>query len=166
MQQASKIRVRGEWPAAEAADRIVLPFDQRWRRRLKLTTASGEDFLLDLPQALVLRDGDALVLDDGRLVAVSAAQEDLLEVRGTARIALSRLAWHLGNRHTPTAIEPDRILVRRDHVLADMLRHLGANVREVAAPFDPEGGAYATGHGVQHGHDHGHAHRPGGDHDH
>jgi urease accessory protein len=160
MQRASRIRLRGEWPAAEAADRIVLAFDQRWRRRIALKTERGEAFLLDLPQASVLRDGDALVLDDGRLVAVAAAPEDLLEVRGTARIALPRLAWHLGNRHTPTAIEVDRILVRRDHVLADMLRRLGADVREVSAPFDPEGGAYATGHST--GHSHGH----GGGHDH
>ena len=108
----------------------------------------------------MLRDGDALVLDDGRLVAVAAAPEDLLEVRGTAQIALPRLAWHLGNRHTPTAIEPDHILVRRDHVLADMLRRLGAEVREVNAPFDPEGGAYATGHSGQTSHGHHHAHLP------
>ena len=160
MQRASSIRLRGDWPAADAAGRIALAFDQRWRRRLKLTTRSGEDFLLDLPQAQVLRDGDALVLDDGRLIAVIAEGEDLLEVRGTAQIALPRLAWHLGNRHTPTAIEPDRILVRRDHVLADMLRRLGAEVPRSVAPFDPEGGAYATGHAVKaaHGHTHGHDH--------
>jgi urease accessory protein len=80
-------------------------------------------------------------------------------VRGTSQIALPRLAWHLGNRHTPTAIEPDRILVRRDHVLADMLRRLGAEVRDVSAPFDPEGGAYATGHPTRgHGHGDGHDH--------
>lgn len=163
MQHATQIRTRGHWPPAEAKDRIVLTFDQRWRRRLKLVTEKGEAFLLDLPQAQVLRDGDALVLGDGRLIAVEAAGEDLLEIRGTAQIALPRLAWHLGNRHTPTAIEADRILVRRDHVLADMLRRLGAEVRDVVAPFDPEGGAYATGHTA--GHDHGHHHH-GHDHDH
>jgi urease accessory protein len=154
MKRASEIRQAGQW-SGQATDRIVLAFDQRWRRRLTLTTESGEAFLLDLPQAQVLRGGDALVLEDGRLVAVEAAGEALLEVRATEKISLARLAWHLGNRHTPAAIEDRRILVRKDHVLADMLRRLGAEVGEVIAPFDPEGGAYATGHST-YGHSHEH----------
>lgn len=150
MKRATQVKPRGSWRQNEAKDRIVLAFDQRWRRRLMLTTAKGSPFLLDLPQAQVLRHGDALMLEGGGLIAVEAAGEDLLDVRGTTQISLARLAWHLGNRHTPTAIEDDRILVRKDHVLADMLRKLGAEVTEVVAPFDPEGGAYATGHA--HGH--------------
>ena len=155
MQRALEIRSRGHWRPHEASERIVLTFDQRWRRRLKLTTESGRDFLLDLAHAQVLRDGDALVLEGGELVVVVSAPEDLLLVLGTPKINLARLAWHLGNRHTPAAIEPDRILVRRDHVLAEMLRGLGAEVREVFEPFDPEGGAYATGHAAAHSHGHG-----------
>jgi urease accessory protein len=156
MKRATEVKARDTW-SGKAADRIVLAFDQRWRRRLTLTTAGGEAFLLDLPQAQVLRDGDALVLEDGRLIIVEAAGEALLDIRATPAISLARLAWHLGNRHTPTAIEEGRILVRKDHVLADMLRKLGAEVSEIVAPFDPEGGAYATGHATPthgHGHDH------------
>jgi urease accessory protein len=149
MKRASEIKPRGQWDG-NAADAIVLTFDQRWRRRITLTTRGGETFLLDLPQAYVLRSGDALVMEDGRLITVEAAGEDLLEVKSTPAISLARLAWHLGNRHTPTVIEDTRILVRKDHVLADMLRRLGAEVRDVVAPFDPEGGAYATGHAHDH----------------
>lgn len=168
MLRATIIKHRGEWRAKEASDRIELSFDQRWRRRLTLTSAGGLAFLLDLPHAQVLRGGDALVLEDGRIIAVDAAGEELLEARAGASTSLARLAWHLGNRHTPTAIEPDRILVRHDHVLADMLRGLGADVRAVIAPFDPEGGAYATGNGHAQRPHHHHApdHDHGRDHDH
>jgi urease accessory protein len=155
MKRATQIKPKGSWRPKEAKDRIVLAFDQRWRRRLMLTTANGVPFLLDLPHAQVLRHGDALMIDGGGLIAVEAAGEELLDVRGSPQISLARLAWHLGNRHTPTAIEDDRILVRKDHVLADMLRRLGAEVSDVVAPFDPEGGAYATGHAAHgRGHEH------------
>ena len=167
MQRAFEVITRGHWRPEQASERIVLTFDQRWRRRLKLTAESGRDFLLDLEHAQVLRDGDALVLEGGELVTIVAAHEELLEVRARAQVSLARLAWHLGNRHTATAIEADRILVRRDHVLAEMLRGLDAEVREVMAPFDPEGGAYATGHAMAHHHDgHRHEHDHGHDHDH
>ena len=149
MMRALEIKLKGQWNG-KAADGIALTFDQRWRRRITLTTKGGETFLLDLPQAQVLRGGDALILEDGRLITVEAAGEDLLEVKATPTVSLARLAWHLGNRHTPTAIEDNRILVRKDHVLADMLRRLGADVSDVIAPFDPEGGAYATGHAHDH----------------
>src|SRR5262245_49127473 len=117
MKRATGVKLKGTWRPAEAKDRIVLAFDQRWRRRLMLTSAKGVPFLLDLPQAQVIRHGDALALDGGGLIAVEAAGEDLLDVRAGPQISLARLAWHLGNRHTPTAIEESRILVRRDHVL-------------------------------------------------
>ena len=134
---------------------VVLDYDGRMLRRKRLVTAAGEGLPVDLPEVSSLNHGDALELADGRLIAVAAAPEPLIEVRGD----LPRLAWHIGNRHTPCRIEADRLLIRRDHVLKAMLVQLGARVAEVEAPFSPEGGAY--GHGRTMGHDHGH-----GPHDH
>jgi len=131
------------------ADRVSLDYDGRRRRRIVLTGASGGRYLLELAQAAHLRDGDALKLADGRLVAVMAVSEPLLEVRAASAEALLRLAWHIGNRHLAAAVFADRILIRRDHVIAHMLEHQGAQLREVEAVFDPEGGAY-----------HDHAHEP------
>lgn len=133
-------------------DTVTLSYDARFLRRRVLTAASGLEFLVDLEHTTSLDAGDAFILDDGRRVAVIAAAEALYEVRGD----LTRLAWHIGNRHTPCQIEPDRLLIQRDHVMRDMLAKLGAEVVEVTAPFTPEGGAY--GHGRTHGHDHGHSH--------
>ena len=138
--------------AAGAADRIVLDYRDRLLRRRRLTTAGGLAVLVDLPETVSLEDGDALVLDDGRLVAVEAAAEPLVEVTAPYGV-LARLAWHIGNRHAPAQIDGQRILVQRDHVIEDMLARLGAATRHVAAPFHPEGGAY--GHGRTHGHHHG-----------
>ena len=135
----------GSW-SGEAADRIMLDSDARHRRRISMEGAGGLRFLLDLPQAEVLHDGDALVLEDGRLVEVRAAPEPLLEVRGRDALHLARLAWHLGNRHLAAQIEETRILIRRDHVIADMLRGLGAETTEIEAAFDPEAGAYGHHH--------------------
>jgi urease accessory protein len=97
------------------------------------------------PKRGVLHHGDGLVLEDGRIVEVRARPEPLLEVRGRDAHHLTRLAWHLGNRHLPAAIEPARILIRPDHVIAAMLLGLGAEVAAIEAPFDPEGGAYGRG---------------------
>ena len=144
-------------------DTVTLSYDARFLRRRVLTTAAGRDFLVDLEHTTSLDAGDAFQLDDGRRVAVVAAPEALYEVRGTAA-DLIRLAWHIGNRHTPCQIEPDRLLIQRDHVMADMFARLGAEVTEVTAPFTPEGGAY--GHGRTHGHDHGHSHSHDHSHDH
>lgn len=130
-------------------DVVVLRNDERLLRRRRLVTAHDEGFLVDLPTASGLDQGDAFELEDGRLIEVIAAEEPLLEVRGPD---LPRLAWHLGNRHAPCQIEADRLLIQRDHVLQDMLRRLGAEVREASEPFLPEGGAY--GHGRTMGHDH------------
>jgi urease accessory protein len=136
-------------------------------------------FLLDLPAATELRGGDALVLEDGRLIEVVAAPEPLLEIRCADPLHLARVAWHLGNRHLPTQLLKNRLRIRRDHVIAEMAAKLGAKVVEIEAPFDPEGGAYAApadadnhrehdDHGHDHrGHDHhGHSHDHGHDHDH
>ncbi len=128
---------------------VTLSYDDRFLRRKLLTSDQGESFLVDLPETVSLNHGDAFKLEDGRLVGVRPAQEDLLEIKGD----LTRLAWHIGNRHTPCQIEPHRLLVQREHVMRDMLEKLGAELREVTEAFTPEGGAY--GHGRTHGHSHG-----------
>jgi urease accessory protein len=110
-----------------------------------MTGTRGLEFLLDLENAVALRGGDALVLDDGRLIEVVAAPEPLLEIRGTDPHHLVRVAWHLGNRHLPTQIMAKGLRIRRDHVIEAMVKGLGARVIEIEAPFDPEGGAYAGG---------------------
>jgi urease accessory protein len=160
--------IRRSAGAAGAADKVVLDYRDRFLRRKRLTTARGAVLLVDLPETVSLEDGDGLVLEDGRHVAIEAAAEPLVEVTGAPAV-LARLAWHIGNRHTPAEIAEDRILVQRDHVIEDMLRRLGAVTRHAVAPFRPEGGAY--GHGRTHGHHQGGAtDDPGGphvqDHDH
>jgi urease accessory protein len=151
MIRVSEIRPAGTWADAEA-DRVVLGFDDRHRRRIAMTGLRGTRFLLDLPAAVALRDGDGLALEDGRVIRVEAAPERLAEIRCASPADLVRVAWHLGNRHLPTQFAGDRLRIREDHVILDMVRRLGAEVRPVEAPFDPEGGAY--GHGHTHGHDH------------
>ncbi|MGF1500777.1 MAG: urease accessory protein UreE [Paracoccaceae bacterium] len=130
-----------------ATDRLALAYADRYRRRGVVQTEGGCEILLDLAEAVELADGAALALDTGRQIALAAAAEPLSEVRGPD---LARLAWHIGNRHTPCEIRPDRLFIQRDHVLEDMLRGLGARVTAVDAPFRPEGGAY--GHGRTHAH--------------
>ena len=150
------VAVRGTWHG-EPVDRVLLDYDGRHRRRITLTGEGGARYLLDLPKALHLRDGDGLVIAGG-VVVVAAKPELLLEVRADSPEALVRLAWHIGNRHLAAAIAADRILIRRDHVIAHMLEHQGATVREVEEPFDPEGGAYDDHGPHDHGHEHGHSH--------
>ena len=175
MIRATRVLGQHRWQEAPA-DTVVLDFDDRHRRRMAMTGTRGLEFLLDLENAVALRGGDALVLDDGRLVEVVAAPEPLVEIRGADPHHLIRVAWHLGNRHLPTQIMPKGLRIRRDHVIEAMVKGLGARVVEIEAPFDPEGGAYAgsahghahephahTGHDHAHGHDHPHDH---GDHHH
>jgi urease accessory protein len=137
----------GQWPRL-ATGRVVLGYDERFLRRKRLVMASGDAFLVDLAETTNLLAGDAFELDDGRLVEIAAAEEPVLVIRGD----LVRLAWHIGNRHTPCQIEADRLVIRADHVLADMLRGLGATVTETRAPFTPEGGAYGMGRTMGHAH--------------
>jgi urease accessory protein len=156
MIRATQISPQHRW-TQPAADTIVLDFDDRHRRRMAMTATRGLEFLLDLENAVALRGGDALVLDDGRLIEVVAAPEPLVEIRVTDPHHLVRVAWHLGNRHLPTQIVGKGLRIRRDHVIEAMVKGLGARVIEIEAPFDPEGGAYAGG---------GHGHAPEAGHDH
>jgi urease accessory protein len=144
---AQTLHRSGHWPRL-ATGRVVLGYDERFLRRKRLTMASGEPFLVDLPETANLMAGDAFELSDGRLVEIAAAEEPVLVIRGD----LVRLAWHIGNRHTPCQIEKDRLVIRADHVLADMLRGLGATVTEACEPFTPEGGAYGMGRTMGHAH--------------
>ncbi|MEW6641487.1 MAG: urease accessory protein UreE [Pseudomonadota bacterium] len=173
MIRAVKVLPPGHW-TAQPADTVVLNFDDRHRRRMAMTGTRGLDFLLDLEEAVALRSGDGLVLEDGRLVEVVAAPEPLVEIRGSDPQHLVRIAWHLGNRHLPTQIVGRGLRIRKDHVIEEMVRGLGARTIEIEAPFDPEGGAYSGGHGHaghdhaghDHGHDHDHDHGHDHDHDH
>jgi urease accessory protein len=137
----------GDWPGL-ATGRVVLGYDERFLRRKRLVTAAGEPFLVDLFETMNLHAGDAFELTDGRLIEIAAADEDVLVVTGD----ITRLAWHIGNRHTPCQIEADRLVIRADHVLADMLRGLGAAVTAARQPFTPEGGAYGQGRTMGHEH--------------
>ena len=158
MIRATQVLGQHRWTQS-AADTVVLDFDDRHRRRMAMTGTRGLEFLLDLENAVVLRGGDALVLEDGRLIEVVAAAEPLVEIRGADPLHLVRVAWHLGNRHLPTQIMPKGLRIRRDHVIEAMVKGLGARIIEIEAPFDPEGGAYASSHAhVPEAHAHAHAH--------
>jgi urease accessory protein len=160
MKRAREVKTAGQWDGASAVDSITLDAHERYRRRVVLTGEGGTKFLLDLPQAVALHDGDGLVLDDGAIVRIVGRPEPLVEIAAADAHELARLAWHIGNRHIDVQIAGDRLRIRRDHVIEEMLRGLGARLSALEAPFDPEHGAYDQRHG--HGHGHGHDH----DHDH
>jgi urease accessory protein len=160
MIRATRVQGQHRW-SEPPADTVVLDFDDRHRRRMAMIGTRGLQFLLDLENAVALRGGDALVLDDGRLVEVVAAPEPLAEIRCNDPQHLVRVAWHLGNRHLPTQIMAKGLRIRRDHVIEAMVKGLGARVIEIEAPFDPEGGAYAEAshaHAEIHSHAHAEAH--------
>jgi len=138
---------------------IVLAHDERHLRRRVLSLVNGTKILLDLPEPVVLGSEDRLVLEDGTVVDIEAAEEALYAVTPRDSIHLIELAWHIGNRHLAAAIYLDRILILRDHVIKAMLEGLGATVTDIVAPFSPVRGAYSGGgHGHSHGHDHQHSH--------
>lgn len=150
--RAERVLPPGAWEGA--ADHVALDYEGRFLRRKRLVAASGADFLVDLPEVTNLRGGEAFQLDDGRLIEVRCALEPVLSLTGD----LLRLAWHIGNRHTPCQIEPGRLVIRDDHVLAAMVEGLGGKVERRMEPFRPESGAYGTGRTMGHdhgGHDHG-----------
>jgi urease accessory protein len=171
MKRANAVKAAGQWDDASAVDRVTLDAQERHRRRIVLTGERGTTFLLDLPQAIALRDGDGLVLEDGAIVRVAGRPEPLVEIAAADAHELARLAWHIGNRHVDVEIVGDRLRMRRDHVIEDMLRGLGARLSPIEAPFDPEHGAYDHHREDAHGGDHhddehhrGHDHH-GHDHD-
>lgn len=151
--KAFEVVPQGDWTSVGT---VALTYDQRLLRRKKLEADCGA-FYVDLPQTVSVEAGSGFKLDDGRVIAIEAAAEELFAVTGPEII---RYAWHIGNRHTPCELGKDRLVIQRDPVLKSMLEHLGAVVTEIEASFRPEGGAY--GHGRTMGHDHGHSH----DHDH
>ena len=149
MHIARALLPRGTWTDL-AADQVLIDFDRRHRRRITLVTERGAELLLDLPQAVRLRDGDGLQTEDGRIIRVVAKPEPLLEIHAHSPAELVRIAWHLGNRHLPVQLLGDRIRIRADHVIAEMVQGLGGHADAVEAAFDPEAGAYAGGHHHQH----------------
>ena len=142
LRHARFVLAAGNWPAHQEAGTITLGWDDRHRRRIRLTLdRSGDPMLLDLAQAARLGDGDGLLLDDGGIVRVIAAPEPVLEIRAGAA-SLPQLAYHLGNRHLPVEIRPDLLVIRSDAVIEEMVRVLGGDAKAAMRPFTPEGGAY------------------------
>jgi urease accessory protein len=155
---------RGDQPVI---DTVILDYAQRSAQKIAVTGIKGGVIEIDLHQPARLRTDDLLVLDDGGLVEVVAAPEPLVEARAGDVAALSRLAWHLGDRHVPVQVLPNRIRARRDATIEALLQSLGARMTMIEAPFEPEGGAYESSHRHDHthGHDHSHAHdHPGHSH--
>jgi urease accessory protein len=138
--RATGIVPAGKW--TQAAHSVTLDYDRRYRRRLRFVTDQGAEILLDLAEAVHIRGGDALALEDGACVEVLAADEALLEISAPSADVLIRLAWHLGNRHLAVQFLPGRLRIFDDHVIAEMVRKLGGSVEQIRGPFDPEGGAY------------------------
>lgn len=164
MNKCSKILPAGSWDPRQAATSYAADYEGRFRRRLMLRLENGEEILLDLEKPSLLREGDGLQLDCGRIVAVRALSEDLMEVRAQTVEGLIRLAWHIGNRHLAAMIREDCIVIRNDPVIAAMIKGLGGHLTAVKAGFNSENGAYASreesdhGGGHHHVHAHGHAH--------
>ena len=156
MRRAIAVRPSGQWPAQQHVGRITLVFDDRHRRRLLMTDDGGETFMLDLPHAVLLADGDGLELEGGGFITVIAAEEDVAEIHCATPEELARIAWHIGNRHMAVQIISGGLRLPWDHVLVEMLIGLGAKVEKCRASFHPEGGAYAKAH--EHAPAHGYRH--------
>jgi urease accessory protein len=170
MLRATSIVRKAAVKAEKIVDMVTLDHDDRQKRRVALKGEKGLDLLLDLDRTTMIGDGDALKLEDGGLVGVRAAPEKLLKITAESALRLTRIAWHIGNRHTPAEIAADAIYIGADHVLAEMVRGQGGLAEEVWRPFQPERGAYDHGghdhHGHDHGHNHGHDHHDHAHHDH
>ncbi|WP_026609291.1 urease accessory protein UreE [Methylocaldum szegediense] len=137
-------------PGVESHDTLTLPFEARQKSRLLVRLDSGAEAGVFLPRGTVLRDGDRLLADDGRVVLVRAAAEPVSVVRTADALLFARACYHLGNRHVALQIERGELRYLWDHVLDDMVRGLGLTVEHTLMPFEPERGAY---HGAHH---HGH----------
>ncbi|MGX5848036.1 urease accessory protein UreE [Mesorhizobium sp. PL10] len=156
--RAVSVLPAGRAETTTPSGRAVLPHDERHLRRRAIELADGSKVLVDLPEPVTLNDGDRLVLEDGRHVEITAAPEEIYDIRARDAVHLTELAWHIGNRHLAAAIEPGRILILRDHVIKAMLEGLGATVHEVSESFNPVRGAYSGGHDHGHAHSHAEAH--------
>ncbi|HET6607815.1 MAG TPA: urease accessory protein UreE [Rhodopila sp.] len=156
--RALQVLPKGMWDPAKEIDQVLIDYDRRFRRRIMLTTVSGQEVLIDQPQAVRLREGDGLAVENG-VIRVRAKPEPCMDIHAHEEGELVRIAWHLGNRHLPVQLLGDIIRIRADHVIADMIEGLGGHVDVVDAPFDPEGGAYAGGHQHHHDDDEDHHHR-------
>ncbi len=130
-------------------DFVLMNYEERFIRRKKLITNNGEDFLVELKETLSVNDGDVFVLNDGRKILIRASNEKLLEVKHKN---LAKIAWHIGNRHTPCQILENRLLVQNDNVIKNLLIKLGANIKLIEDVFLPEGGAYGYGRTQNHQH--------------
>jgi urease accessory protein len=151
MRRAVAVHPPGQWSQEQAVDTVTLVYLDRHRRRIRLVADSGEAFLLDLARTQHLAEGDGLELDGGRYIRVRAAAEPVLEITAADRASLLRIAWHLGNRHLPLQVAGERLRIRDDHIIAEMVVGLGGLIARREAPFDPEIGAYAGG--AAHHHD-------------
>ncbi len=177
MLRATSVLRKPAVKADKVIDTLTLDHEDRNRRRVALKGDGGHDVLLDLDKVTQLNDGDAVKLEDGRLVVVKAAAEALLEITAESQVRLMRIGWHIGNRHTPAEITADAIYIANDHVLAEMVRGQGGLATVVSRPFQPERGAYdhaegghvhgpGCGHDHSHDHDHDHGHSHSHDHNH
>ena len=150
MRRATHVIPAGEAPESDTQESVTLAFDDRHRRRIRLTDDKGEDFLLDLCEATRIADGDCLAIEGGGILRVRAADEDVADISCDCANGTTRIAWHLGNRHTPIhVLDNGGLRIRYDHVLVEMAEGLGASVERRKGPFEPEAGAYAGG---GHGH--------------
>jgi urease accessory protein len=165
MQRATSVVRKSDMAGRIAVDTITLPRAERYKRRIAMKSDRGHAFLLDLAEATYLADGDALALEGGALIKVKAAAEPLLEIHAHGAADLARIAWHIGNRHTPAEVTAGAIYIQPDHVLQAMVIGLGAHVHHVMRPFEPEGGAYGGKGPLQEGHHH-HGDNHHGDHHH
>lgn len=172
MRRAVHVHRAGHWGAEYEVGTVTLAVSDRHRRRIRMIADDGNAFLLDLVDAVMLTDGDGLGLEDGGIIRVRAAEEDVADIACDGTEHLARMAWHLGNRHLPVQILPGGILrITWDHVIAAMAEGLGGTVTRHKAAFQPEGGAYSGGghghgHSHDHDHDHDHGHHHGHDHAH
>jgi urease accessory protein len=158
MPRATSVVAAGQRDNRPLADTVILDYAQRSTAKVGVVTVKGATIEIDLHEPARLRTDDLLLLDDGNLVEVVAAPEPLIEARAGDLAGLMRLAWHLGDRHVPVQVLPNRLRVRRDGEIENLLKSLGAKLQPIDAPFEPEGGAYEGSHGHDHAHDHGHAH--------
>ena len=170
----SKLKIPRKAYKVEIRGTLTLPFEARQKSRLKTKLASGEEVGLMLPRGDILRGGDLVTASDGRVIEIVAEPEKVLHVECKTPSDLAKAAYHLGNRHVPVQVGEGFLRLAADHVLEEMLKKLGAKVKHLEAPFEPEAGAYAGGGHHQHDemgrggkiHDHHHDHADDHGHDH